>query len=90
MNNVFFEAQNSLMSFNNNEADKWLVLLEEMRDDLRRKEESKIMIDNLDKIWEMERELKAMKMKYNNHIHDCHRNGVLNTMQMMSMVDLVK
>jgi predicted esterase YcpF (UPF0227 family) len=78
MNNVFFETQNSLMSFNNKEADKWLVLLEESRDEFYKNQAAKEMAEKVRKIFDLESQVREQKHKFSCDLMDNLRNGYIN------------
>lgn len=66
------------MSFNNKEASKWLVLLEESRDEFYKNEAAKEMAEKIRKIFDLESQVREEKHKFSGDLMDNLRNGYIN------------
>jgi hypothetical protein len=89
MNNVFFETQNSLMNFNNNEADKWLVLLEDSRNEFYKNQAAKEMAEKISKMFDLASQMREEKHKFSADLMDNLRNGYINEKEYQILKDLV-
>ena len=88
MPEVFYTTQSDLFG-GNYKSRIWLNLLEEMREELFRKEWNNGLADKLKDFWAAEKEMKKKKDDYLHYLNDMRRNGFLSLEHFEVMRDLI-
>ena len=88
MPEVFYATQSDLLG-GNYKAKVWLNLLEEMREELNRKEWNNGLADKLKDFWAAEKEMKKKKQDYFHYLNDMRRNGFISSEHSEIMKNLI-